>query len=136
MKKTIEIRTGRHCVFQLHVHLVFVTKYRHDVFTKEILDDLSNIFFGVCRDFEAELVEFNGEDDHVHLLVYYPPKVAISTLVNILKGVSSRMIRKKNYPSIQKKLWWRTYRNHSPIYRTTAGSSLEVLCNLRLISPS
>jgi len=105
MKKAIEIRTGRHCDFHLHIHLVFVTKSRRDVFTKEILEDLFDIFFGVCRDFEAELVEFDGEDDHVHLLVNYPPKVAVSTLVNILKGVSSRMIRKKNYPSIQKKLW-------------------------------
>ena len=75
------------------------------MFTKEILEDLSNIFSGVCKDFEAELVEFGGEDYHVHLLVNYPPKVAVSTLVNILKGVSSRMIRKKNYPSIRKKLW-------------------------------
>ncbi|STY61034.1 Transposase and inactivated derivatives [Mannheimia haemolytica] len=50
-------------------------------------------------------MEFDGEDDHVHLLVEYPPKVAISHLVNSLKGVSSRMIRKKNYPSIRKKLW-------------------------------
>ena len=59
----------------------------------------------MCKDFEAELVEFDGEDDQVHILVNYPPKVAISMLVNSLKGVSSRMIRKKNYPSITKKLW-------------------------------
>ena len=50
-------------------------------------------------------MEFDGKDDHVHLLVNYPPKVAVSALVNSLKGVSSRMIRKKNYPSIHKKLW-------------------------------
>ena len=59
----------------------------------------------MCKDFESELVEFDGEDDYVHLLVNYPPKVAISTLVNSLKGVSSRMIRKKNYPNITKKIW-------------------------------
>ena len=51
------------------------------------LDDLHGIFASVCADFEAELVEFDGEDDHVHLLVNYPPKVAVSALV---KGVSSR----------------------------------------------
>lgn len=89
----------------MHVHLVFVTKYRRDVFTKEILDDLHPIFARVCVDFEAELAEFNGEHDHVHLLVNYPPKVSVSHLVNSLKGVSSRMIRKKNYPGIGKKLW-------------------------------
>ena len=69
MKKQTDIRTGRHCTFNLHVHLVFVTKYRRNVFTKEILDDLGVIFSKVCVDFEAELIEFDGEDDHVHLLV-------------------------------------------------------------------
>ena len=47
----------------------------------------------VCGDFGAELREFNGEDDHVHLLVEYPPKVAVSVLVNSLKGVSARRLR-------------------------------------------
>ena len=89
----------------MHVHLVFVTKCRRGVFTKEILDDLRPILASVCNDFESELVEFDGEDDHVHLLLNYPPKVAVSKLVNSLKGISSLMIRKKKYPSIQKKLW-------------------------------
>jgi putative transposase len=89
----------------MHVHLVFVTKYRRGVFTKEILDDMRGVFASVCTDFEAELVEFDGEDDHVHLLVNYPPKVSVSTLVNSQKGVSSRMIWKKNYVSIRRKLW-------------------------------
>ncbi len=105
MKKVNDIRTGRHCVFLLHAHLVFVTKYRYGVFTKIILDGLKEIFASVCRDFEAELIEFDGEDDHVHLLVVYPPKVAISSLANSLKGVSGRLIRRKGYPPIQKKLW-------------------------------
>ena len=100
-----DIRHGRHCVFQMHVHLVFVTKYRGEVFTKKVLGDLQGIFSGVCNDFEAELVEFDGDEDHVHLLVNYHPKVAVSVLVNSLKGVSSRMIRQKRYPSVRRKLW-------------------------------
>jgi len=88
----------------MHVHLVFVTKYRRGVFTKAILDDLQEIFSNVCANFEAELVEFDGEDDHVHLLVEYPPKVAVSNLVNSLKGVSSRLLRKER-PDIQKRYW-------------------------------
>ena len=91
--------------FLMHVHLVFVTRCRRGVFTKEIIDDLRVVFASVCRDFEAELVEFDGEDDHVHLLVNYPPKIAVSALVNSLKGVSSRMIRQKNYPTIRRRLW-------------------------------
>ena len=105
MQENNDIRHGRHCVFQMHVHLVFVTKYRGEVFTKEVLGDLEGIFSGVCNDFEAELVEFDGEQDHVHLLVNYHPKVAVSVLVNSLKGVSSRMIRQKRYPSVRRKLW-------------------------------
>ena len=86
-------RTGRHCVFALHVHLVFVTKYRRDVLSELAIRDLSVIFAKVCKDFKARLVECNGEDDHVHLLVEYPPQVSISKLVNSLKGVSSRLLR-------------------------------------------
>jgi len=105
MDTTKDIRSGRHCVFLMHVHLVFVTKYRGEVFTKTILENLREVFTHVCADFESQLVEFDGEDDHVHLLVNYPPKVSVSTLVNSLKGVSSRMIRQKRYPSIRQKLW-------------------------------
>jgi putative transposase len=95
----------------MHVHLVFVTKYRREVFNKTTLDDLRTIFASVCADFEAELVEFSGSDDHVHLLLNDPPKVAVSALVNSLKGVSSRLIRRKKYSEIRKKLWGRVLRS-------------------------
>lgn len=70
------VRTGRHCVFVLHAHIVFVTKYRGKVFTSEHLAKMEEIFSNICHMFEAELVEFNGEQDHVHLLIEYPPKNA------------------------------------------------------------
>ena len=127
MKKNNEIRHGRHCVFLMHVHLVFVTKYRRGVFTKEILDELYLIFSIVCADFEADLVEFDGEDDHVHLLVNYPPKVAISKLVNSLKGVSSHLIRKKDYPSIRKKLWGGALWSPSYFSGSCGGASIAVI---------
>jgi len=69
---------------------------------------LRAIFASVCADFEAHLPEFDGEDDHAHLLVNYPSKVSVSVLANSLKGVSSWIIRKKDYPSIRRKLWRRT----------------------------
>lgn len=88
----------------MHVHLVFVTKLRHDVFTAAHLNRMERIFREVCADFEAELVEFNGETDHVHLLVNYPPKVAVSRLVNSLKGVSSRHLRRE-FPELERHYW-------------------------------
>jgi len=108
----------------MHVHLIFVTKYRREVFTKAILDDMRTIFESICRDVEAELIEFNGEDDHVHLLVNYPPKV-ISTLLNSLKGVSSRMLRKKNDPSIRKN-YGAMPSARLPASRTAAPSVLSI----------
>jgi putative transposase len=75
--------------------LVFVTKYRREVFTPQMLTRCEEIMRNVCTDFDAELKRFNGERDHVHLLVHYPPKVAISRLVNSLKGVSSRYLRQE-----------------------------------------
>jgi putative transposase len=93
MSENADIRKGRHVVYALHAHLVFVTKYRRDALSELAIRDLSRIFAKVCEDFEAELIECNGEDDHVHLLVVYPPKVALSKLVNSLKGVSSRLLR-------------------------------------------
>ncbi|WP_419901409.1 IS200/IS605 family transposase [Kiloniella sp.] len=93
MDNSNEYRTGRHCVFALHVHLVFITKYRRDVLSELAIQDLRHIFAKVCNDFEAQLVECDGEDDHVHLLINYPPKISLSKLVNSLKGVSSRRLR-------------------------------------------
>jgi putative transposase len=59
----------------------------------------------VCADFETELVEFNGETDHVHLLVHYPPKVALSRLVGSLKVVCARRLRQEFPGHIHKYLW-------------------------------
>ena len=101
---TSKFSKGKRSVFLLYVHLVFVTKYRKKVFKKIHLDALVAIFEGIGGDFEACLRECNGEDDHVHLLVEYPPKVAISKLVTSLKGVSSRLL-KKRFPLLAQAYW-------------------------------
>ncbi len=101
----------------------FVTKYTRDVFTKEILGDLGLILASVCTDFEPELIEFEEEDDHVRLLVNYPPKVAVSTIVNSLKGIFSLMIRKKNDSNIRKKLWDGTLWSPSYFAGSSCGSA-------------
>ena len=104
MTENNDIRHGRHCVFNMHVHLVFVTKYRRKVFDGDAIERLRRMFGRVCAAFEATLAEMEGGDDHVHLLVEYPPKVSVSGLVNSLKGVSSRMLRKER-PDIANRHW-------------------------------
>lgn len=127
MKKSSSFRTGRTSVFDIHIHLVFVTKYRKKVFTKTILIELEKIFSNVCQKFEAELVELNGEYDHVHLLVNYPPKMSVSKLVNSLKGVSSRMLRKKKFPSIKESLWGNALWSPSYFAASCGGAPLEII---------
>jgi putative transposase len=82
MKKKTDIHTGRHCVFNMHVRLVFVPKYRKAVFNSDALVILEEIFTHVLAQFEDKLIEFNGENDHIHLLVNYPPKTTVSKMVN------------------------------------------------------
>ena len=127
MNKSSEFRRGRLCVFLMHVHLVFVTKYRRNVFTSEVMERLSEIFKSVCEDFEADLIEFDGEGDHVHLLINYPTKVSVSKLVNSLKGVSSRMIRKENFPSVSSALWGKHLWSPSYFAASCGGAPLEIV---------
>ena len=82
-----DVRTGRHVVYNLHVHLVFVTKYRRKAFTDAMLTRTEEIMRDVCTDFEAELKQFNGEQDHVHLLVHYPRGLPINNS-SILVGIT------------------------------------------------
>ncbi|MGX1809766.1 IS200/IS605 family transposase [Nocardia sp. NPDC055321] len=127
MSELDDIRTGRHCVFELHAHLVFVTKYRHPVFTDRHLERAEEIMRAVCADFECELAEFNGEANHVHLLVNFPPKVALSKLVNSLKGVSSRRLRHE-FPDLVPH-YWRENRLWSGSYfaGSVGGAPLSIM---------
>jgi putative transposase len=127
MKKSTDIRHGRTCVFAMHVHLVFVTKYRRRVFTQQVMKELRLIFASVCRDFDAALIEFEGERDHVHLLVNYPPKISVSKLVNSLKGVSSRLLRNKGYPSIQQALWGKNLWSPSYFAGSCGGAPISII---------
>jgi putative transposase len=122
-----EWRTGRHVVFRLHVHLVFVTRYRRGAIADDLHELLNSVFASVCRDFEAELLEYGGEDDHVHLLVAYPPKVSISKLVNSLKGVSARRVRALNRRDVPKKLWGSAFWSPSYCAVSSGGASIATV---------
>ncbi len=126
MKKSNALRHGRHCVFNMHVHLVFVTKYRKTVFRKHHYDTMRNVFSAVCVDFGAKLVEMDGERDHVHLLVVYPPAVPVSKLVNSLKGVSSRLLRKE-HSDLTRFYWKGVLWSPSYFAASCGGAPIEIL---------
>lgn len=106
---------------------MFVTKYRRGVFTDEMLTRCEEIMREVCADFKVELREFNGEHDHVHLLVHYPPNVTLSRLVNSLKGVSARLLRKEYAPHVRQYLWGGHFWSGSYFAGSVGGAPLTVL---------
>ena len=80
-------------VSDLKAHLVLTTKYRKDLFTKEMLDRLHEVFEDLLEKWECRVIEFNGEGNHVHLLFQYHPGIELSKLVNSVKTVTSRKLR-------------------------------------------
>ena len=119
-------RVKRKVVFNLHAHLVFVTKYRKKVFRKESLQNMESIFKDICNNFQVELIEFNGEQDHVHLLIHYPPQLTLSKLVNSLKGVSSRYLRLQ-FPELEKYYYKGGLWSPSYFVGSVGGAPLKVL---------
>ncbi|MDJ0534791.1 MAG: IS200/IS605 family transposase [Xenococcaceae cyanobacterium MO_207.B15] len=73
-------------VYSLTAHIVFVTKYRKPILTDKLLTELESIFASILRTREGELLQFNGEKDHVHLLVSYKPSISVSNLIANLKA--------------------------------------------------
>ena len=127
MAHASDFRTGRHVVYALTVHLVFVPKYRKKLISERAFVVLRTAWKTVCQDFECEIRESGYEADHVHLLVAFPPKVALSTLVNSLKGVSSRMLRAQHFPEIDRKLWGSHFWSPSYCVVSCGGAPLEIV---------
>jgi putative transposase len=123
-----KLKSHYHCVFDLNYHLVLVTKFRRKCFNDEILTRLEAIFSSLCEQWSIDLVEFNGEDDHVHLLLNLHPNVAPSTLINNLKTVSSRLLRKE-FPAHFKQFYWSNPGIWTRAYCliSVGGAPLEVL---------
>lgn len=117
-----KFRKASHGVFSIHLHIIFVAKYRKEVITQEILTKLQEIFNRVCEKRKCFLVEFSGEDDHVHLLVDVHPDNNISQLVGSLKSASSRIIRKE-FQDYLKQYYWK---EKDPSFWTDAYSVISV----------
>lgn len=126
MDSSRNVRYGRHCITNLHVHLVFVAKYRKTIFSSEIFSTMKEIFAKICESFGSELIECDGDQDHVHLLVIYPPKVSVSRLVNSLKGASSRRLRKL-HPELKSCYWKGVLWSPSYFAASCGGAPISII---------
>jgi putative transposase len=118
-----QFRRERHSVTDLKIHLVCVTKYRKSIFTAKSLEVIKKSFSEVSEKMDFRILEFNGESNHIHALIEFPPKLSVSQIVNALKGVSSRRYGQAGYTKPHKEALW------SPSYFaiSVGGAPLEVL---------
>ncbi|MBI3330171.1 MAG: IS200/IS605 family transposase [Nitrospinae bacterium] len=122
-----ELKTLYHCVYNLQYHLVLVTKYRRKCITTAMLARLREILAATTAKWGGELIECNGEADHVHLLISLSPTIQLSTFVNNLKTVSSRLIRKEFGRELAR--WYRkpVFWSRSYCVISCGGAPLSVL---------
>ncbi|MBT5231554.1 MAG: IS200/IS605 family transposase [Methylococcales bacterium] len=116
-----------HCVYNLKYHLVLVTKYRKKCFTKAMLVRLEEILRTLCDKWEVELVEFGGESDHIHMMLDMHPNIMPSKLVNNLKTVSSRLMRKEFSEHLAKFYWKPVMWSRAYCLISAGGAPIEVL---------
>jgi putative transposase len=127
VSSTQELHRNNNAVFRIVYHLVLVTKYRKRVLSGAMIDHARELLGDLCRAWEGTLLECSGEADHLHALIDVPPKVRPSDLVNNLKTVLSRQLRKE-FPALRapyggKPVLW------SPSYCiiSAAGAPIEIL---------
>ncbi len=96
---------GFRSVYRLTAQVVFVIKYRRKAINNEILARLKEILASTLTKWDSVLLDFNGESDHVHLIIDYKPDIALSKLIANLKTVSSRLIRKE-FPDLAAKYFY------------------------------
>ena len=122
-----EFKSNRHSVYSLKYHLVVVTKYRKKCINEKILKDLKEIFEKIITGNNGSILEFNGESDHIHLLFEVPPQVELAKLINNLKTVSSRLIRKQHGEYLKQYYWENVFWSRSYCILTTGGATIEMI---------
>ena len=122
----MKLDTNAHSVFLLHYHLILVVKYRRQVFTDEISERAKEIFSYIAPSYKIELVEWNHDKDHVHILFKGQPKTEMSKFINAYKSASSRLL-KKEFPIIRQKLWKEKFWSQSFCLLSSGGAPIEVI---------
>jgi len=122
----MNLDTNNHSVFSLNYHLVLVIKYRKKVITDEVSNYLKTLFERLQSSYNITLIEWNHDQDHIHILFKAHPKSELSKFINAYKSSSSRVV-KKEYPNITKKLWKSSFWSKSYCLISVGGAPLEIL---------
>ncbi|MGL5875245.1 MAG: IS200/IS605 family transposase [Xenococcaceae cyanobacterium] len=124
------LRSFAYSVCNIQIHIVFVTKYRHPVLTEQIESDIIQLCRGICEKNRSYLLEAKADlalKDHIHLLIDFAPDVAVSTLVNTMKTVTSREIRKRYAAELKPFYWKPVFWKRGYCAVSGGGASLDVI---------
>ena len=120
----MELDTNNHSVFLLYYHLVLVTKYRRQVIDDEISEFAKITFVRIAESYHITLVEWNHDEDHVHIMFKAQPKTELTKFINAYKSASSRLI-KRDYPRVKQYLWKEMFWSKSFCLLTTGGAPID-----------
>lgn len=120
------ISKGR-SVSNMKAHLVLTSKYRRKVLNAEMLKRLGEIVEDLCQKWDCKLIEFNGEEDHVHLLFQYFPQMELTKFINNLKTVTSRRLRSEFQERVDQFYWKDVLWNGSYFIASCGGVTVSTL---------
>ncbi len=125
----MELKCNKNChsQYRLEYHLILVTKYRRSCITPEMLEYLTQECRRLLALSEAELLEMNGEADHIHLLISAPPQICLAKMINSLKSTTSRLVRKKYADHLARFYWKPYFWNRSYLILSSGGAPIEVI---------
>lgn len=121
----MEVTYGRGYVYSIQYHIVWCVKYRHPILTNEVEKRLFEILYKIAEDNKFQILEYNGDKDHIHLLINCSPQHYIPDMIKALKGVSARLLMKEYGDDLKKKLWGGHLWNPSYFVATVSENTEE-----------
>ncbi len=114
-------------VSDLKAHLVITTKYRKKVLTGQMINRLNKVINELCAKWNCKVIEFNGEDTHIHLLFQYYPQMELPKFIGNIKSITSRKLRQEFPEEINKVYWKKVLWNESYFIASCGGVTISVL---------
>lgn len=122
----MDLDSNAHSVFSLHYHLILTVKYRRKVFTDQISNRAKEIFEYIAPRYNIQLIEWNHDQDHVHVLFKAHPNSELSKFINAYKSASSRHL-KRDYPEVKSKLWEEKFWSQSFCLLSSGGAPISII---------
>ncbi|HSH25420.1 MAG TPA: IS200/IS605 family transposase [Massilibacterium sp.] len=123
----MEYKRNRHAYYKLTYHLVVVTKYRHKCINEDMMGRLKVISADLFDRWDCEIIEINGETDHIHILFDAPPQINLANTINSYKTVTSRYIRKEFADHLKNYYWKPVFWSRSYMVLSTGGATIDVI---------